>query len=411
MASRRANGTVWCVAMLACVGHLGHGGRVLADEPAVSAELGERLLKDASSRGSILQPSLFDDPRFNIGGTIQLRYNANFRQQDAAQSVDDFESGFLMRRVRIKMDGEFELGDSEGVVPWEIETETSRSSGNVFVLDAWFGYETGNWLFRGGQFVPPLTREQLVSNSRRMAVEVSPVTGAFSTNGAGGRTQGVEARYRDDTWSFTVMVGDGDRGGNADFQNDEGDIGVYARLERKLGEDGWGRFRDFTSKRGSSNALLVGAAGLVTVGETDADGDGLQREAFYELIGTADVSYEGDGWNAFVASNILHRSAQGVDDMNMFGVSGHVGHYVTDDLELFTQYSWMTGEDSAGELSTLATGFNKYIVGHTVKLSADVLYSFNEITAAYASGSRALLQDAPGQDGQIVLRAQFQLGF
>ncbi|MEL7484761.1 MAG: porin, partial [Planctomycetota bacterium] len=319
--------------------------------------------------------------------------------------------GFLMRRVRIKMNGEFEFEDSEGVVPWALQTETNRSNGNTFVLDAWFGYETGDWRFRMGQFLPPLTREQLVSNTRRMAVEVSPVTGAFSTTGAGGRTQGAEARYRDDDWTVTIMVGDGDRGGNRSFEADEGDVGVYARVERKFGDESWRRFRDFTSKRGSENAFLLGAAGLVTVGETDADGDGNQRESFYELIGTADVSYEGDGWNAFVASNILHRNAQGVDDINMFGVSGHVGHYVTDELELFTQYSWMTGEDSAGELSTLVTGFNQYFTGHTLKLTADVLYSFNEITAAYASGPRALLQDAPGEEGQVVLRAQFQLVF
>ena len=378
------------------------GGGV--DEPA--------LLADAERRASLLGQGLYDDPRINFGGTVQLRFNANIRQQDAVESVDDFESGFLIRRGRIKLNGELPIADSEAVVPWEIETETNRSSGTKFLLDAWFGYETGNWRFRGGQFVPPLTREQLVSNTRRMAVEVSPVTGAFSTSGAGGRTQGVEGRYRDDDWSVTVMIGDGDRGGNTSFEADEGDVGVYARIERKFGDDGWRRFRDFTSRRGQENALLLGAAGLVTVGETDADGDGLQLESFYELIGSADVSFEGDGWTAFVASNILHRNAQPADDLNMFGVSGHIAHYVSDDLELFSQYSWMTGEDSAGELSTLVTGFNRYFTeGHTLKLTADVLYSFNEITAANSSSSRAILQDAPGEDGQVVLRAQFQLTF
>lgn len=370
------------------------------------------LLQDAQQRASLLGMDLYDDPRFNIGASVQLRFNANFRQQDAAQSVDDFESGFTMRRVRIKMDGELPLEDSDGVVPWELETETNRNSGSKFILDAWFGYEEGNWRVRMGQYVPPLTREQMVSMSRRMAVEVSPVTGAFSTSGAGGRTQGIETRYRNDDWSLFLMLADGDRGGNRSFEADEGDIGVYARVERKFGEDGWRRFRDLTSRPGQSDALLLGASGLVTVGETDADGDGFQRESFYELIGSADVSYESDGWSAFAASNILHRSAQGVDDMNMFGVSGHVAGYVTNDFELFTQYSWMTGEDSAGELSTLVTGFNKYFTeGHTLKLTADVVYSFNEITAAYASSSRALLQDAPGEDGQVVLRAQFQLVF
>ncbi|MEL6796206.1 MAG: porin, partial [Planctomycetota bacterium] len=147
------------------------------------------LIADAQQRASLLGRDLYEDPRFNIGGTVQLRYNANFRQQDAAQSVDDFESGFLMRRVRIKLDGKLPVEDSDAVVPWEIETETNRSTGAKFALDVWFGYETGNWRFRLGQYVPPLTREQMVSMSRRMAVEVSPVTGAFSTSGAGGRTQ------------------------------------------------------------------------------------------------------------------------------------------------------------------------------------------------------------------------------
>ncbi|MEO0630036.1 MAG: porin [Planctomycetota bacterium] len=208
------------------------------------------LMADAQRRSLLLGQDLYNDPRLNIGGTIQLRFNANIRQQDAAQSVDEFESGFLMRRVRIKMNGEFEFEDSEGVVPWALQTETNRSNGNTFVLDAWFGYETGDWRFRMGQFLPPLTREQLVSNTRRMAVEVSPVTGAFSTTGAGGRTQGAEARYRDDDWTVTIMVGDGDRGGNRSFEADEGDVGVYARVERKFGDESWRRFRVFSSKRG-----------------------------------------------------------------------------------------------------------------------------------------------------------------
>ncbi|MEM1071427.1 MAG: porin [Planctomycetota bacterium] len=386
-------------------------GGALADVSDPNDDFELRLLTDAATRPSLLQSGRAPDPGFDIGGTIQVRYNANFRQQDAAGTVDDFESGFLIRRARIKLSGELDLNDADGTLPWVLQTDTSRSTGNVFLLDAWSGYETGNWRFRGGQFIPPLTREALVSNSRRMAVEVSPVTGAFSTSGAGGRTQGVEARYRNDRWSTSVMVGDGDRGGNRSFEADEGDIGLYVRVERKIGEDGWSRFRDFTSKRGSDNAVLLGAAGLVTVGETDADGDGLQAESFYEFIGSADMSYEGDGWNAFVASHFRYRSAQAVDNSTMFGVSGHVARYVRDDLELFTQYSWMVGPDSDGELSVLVAGFNKFIVGHTVKLTADALYSFNEITDAYASSSRALLQDAPGERGQVALRAQLQLLF
>ena len=370
----------------------------------------DALIEDARSRESLLSLEPEPEPAVTIGGLVQSRFNANILDQDDAQSVDDFETGFEMRRVRIKLNGELDIGDRDDSVPWEIELDSSRSSGSVFLLDAYVGYETGNWRFRAGQFVPPLTREPLVSNSRRMAVEVSPVTAAFSTNGAGGRTQGIESQYREGDWSVTVMLADGDRGGNRSFAADEGDLGLYTRIERKIGDD-WGRFRDFTSKRGSEDAWLFGLAGLATVGETDADGDGQQFESFLEFIGTADISFEGNGWSAFAASNILHRSAQAVDDVNRFGVSGHVAAYVSDDVELFTQYSWMTGEADEGELSVLVAGFNKYIAGHALKFTADVGYSFNPITDAYASGSRALLEDAPGQDGQVFLRAQLQLVF
>lgn len=345
-----------------------------------------------------------------LNGLVQSRFNANFLDQDAAQTVDDFESGFEMRRVRIKASGELDAGDTEATLPWEIEVDTSRSSGSVFLLDVYVGYEDGPWRFRVGQFVPPLTREQLVSNTRRMAVEVSPVTAAFSTSGAGGRTQGVEARYREGDWQATVMLADGDRGGNRSYAADEGDFGLYGRLERKIDGD-WGRFRDLTSKRGSELAWLFGAAGLATVGETDADGDGQQLESFVEFIGSADISIEGNGWNAFAATNIRHRSAQAVDDVNQFGASGHVAAYVTDDVELFTQYSWLTGEDADGDLSVLVAGFNKYFAGHSLKLTADAGISFEPITDAYASGSRALLEDALGQDGQIFIRAQLQMEF
>ncbi|MEO1718182.1 MAG: hypothetical protein AAFR76_13850, partial [Planctomycetota bacterium] len=68
------------------------------DEPA--------LLADAERRASLLGQDLYDDPRINFGGTVQLRFNANIRQQDAAESVDDFESGFLIRRGRIKLNGD-----------------------------------------------------------------------------------------------------------------------------------------------------------------------------------------------------------------------------------------------------------------------------------------------------------------
>lgn len=371
----------------------------------------EELLADASARTSLLgQAVANEDFPITIGGLVQSRFNASFLDQDDAQTVDDFESGFEIRRARLKMTGELDNGDHEATLPWELELDASRASGTVRLLDVYVGYENGPWRARVGQFVPPLTREQMVSNTRRMAVEVSPATAAFSVTGPANRARGADVRYRSGDWGLTGMISDGSGGANTSFSQAEGDISFVARLERKQGDD-WGRFRDLTSKRGSELAWLAGLAGLATVGETDADGDGSQFESFYEFRGSSDVSIEGNGWNAFVAGHFLHRSAQAVDDITRWGASGHIAAYVADDVELFTQYSYIAGEDDEGDLSVLVTGFNKYISGHALKFTADVGVSFNPITDAYSSGSRALREDAPGQDGQVFLRGQLQLVF
>lgn len=376
----------------------------------VREDLADRasLLSDASDRScSALDES---GAAARISGIIQARFDANLRSQDAAQSVDDFESGFEMRRVRIKLDGHVPIEDSDDRVIYEIETQFSRSTGNLQVFDAYAGYETERFRLRVGQLVAPLIRESLIVLAKRQALDLSPTSTIFGLAGPAFRSQGVEGRWREGDWWFSGMVNDGSRSGVTTFAGGESDVGLTARVERKFGE-GWSRFADETSFRGQEPALLLGAAGHVALGEGDADGDGVQAESFVEARWTADASYEADGWSLAGAVYGLHRADQGQDHINWYGAMGRGGYFVTDDTELFSVYAWVTGEDGEGTLSVLFTGATRYIVGHTVKAQADVGYGFDRVPGVFASSSRGLLADAPGERGQVILRAQLHVTY
>ncbi len=381
-------------------------GAVLGDPGTI--ELGDResLLSDASARS--WQTAGEPEAVGRISGVIQARWDANIRQQDAARSVDDFESGFEMRRVRIKLDGHLPVEGSDDRIIYEIETQFSRSTGNLQVFDAYGGYQTERFRLRVGQLVAPLIRESQIVVPKRQALDLSPTSTIFGLRGPAFRSQGVEGRWREGDWSFAGMLNDGSGSGVTTFAGGESDIGFTSRVERKFG-DGWARFGDETSFPGQEPALLLGAAWHFALGEGDADGDGVQAESFVEARWTADASFEADGWSLAGAAYGLHRGDQGQDHINWYGAMGRGGFFVTEDTEVFSVYSWATGEDGEGTLSVLFAGATRYIVGHTVKAQADVGYAFETVPPVFASSSRGLLADAPGERGQVILRAQVQL--
>lgn len=348
-----------------------------------------------------------DPPAVEVGGLLHVRWDANVRQQDDAGSVDDLESGFALRRARLTVDGD--IWD-DGATRYSIQTETSRSTGEVFLLDAALVHTRGAWRVRAGQFRVPFSREASVGASRRLAVDTSPVTGIFGFSDPSFRSSGVEARRREGAWSVSVMLNDGDGGGGLDIVAGETDAGVTARAERLFGGS-WSRFDDLTSRRGEELAVLLGAAWHGAVGEGDADGDGVARESLAEARWTVDATVEGDGWTVFGAVFGLHRMDQGRDGVQWYGASGHAAAYISETTELYTQYSWATGEDGEGTLSTVVAGVNRYIAGQAVKLQADVGVALEPVSGVFASGARGILPDAAGERGQVFARTQVQVAF
>ena len=98
-------------------------------------------------------------------------------------------------------------------------------------------------------------------------------------------------------------------------------------------------------------------------------------------------------------------------------------------LPVFTRYEWFDRDGSsgpgAGELlaapgrvSVITVGANWFFRGHALKLSFDVGYALDPITAGLACPTSGYLADASPSDpqdnpraGQLVIRTQMQLLF
>jgi hypothetical protein len=77
--------------------------------------------------------------------------------------------------------------------------------------------------------------------------------------------------------------------------------------------------------------------------------------------------------------------------------TGRVARYEWSDLDT-------TGLDDVG---IVTVGVNRYFAGHTIKWTTDVGYGFDP--APETESGINWRQDAPNEDGQVVIRSQFQL--
>ena len=101
-------------------------------------------------------------------------------------------------------------------------------------------------------------------------------------------------------------------------------------------------------------------------------------------------------------------------DFDPWTVILQAGYYLDDDFEIFARYEHLDFDDFGGnsdDNEILTVGFNKYFSGdHQVKLTTDIGIGFDTVHDA-ADGDAGWQDDAASDDGQIVLRTQFQLLF
>lgn len=440
------------MSVIACAGAaFGFAGAAAADtqQAGISADearaLVSEMLAEREQRSSLLQ---MDNTRstVDIGGAVQFRYIANFgddgvdANDDFNQAVggnafaarDDYENGFQFGNAQIWFEGE--VGDGFG---YYVRGNFVKGGQGEFTLeDAYITYDFGNnWMLKAGQFKMNFSREELVDDFYQLAVDRSLVNEVFGAD----RTEGVMLKYQDDNWRASASLNDGYRGANTQFNNNsqfafgggDSDFSVTARGEYK-GAGTWDQFRDFTSMPGSEFAWLVGGAFHYETG------DPANREEYDGIGWTVDVSFEGDGWNAFAAYvglNADDEPAPGTDrNITNHGFVAQGGFFIPDtDWELFGRYDLIIDEGidagasdiGDGEFNTLTFGANYYIHGHAAKLTLDVQWSLNEasesaslVTAAGFDGTAGSIGGFPelgylGDDdeNEVAIRGQFQLMF
>lgn len=408
--------------------------RAVVSEMMADAETRSSLLSggDAGHDGRFFIAG--DGFRLNIGGYIQTRYYMNFRdsgdvgEPGFGDPQDDFTHGFYMSRVKVDFSGELNkdwfyrvrLGATSATNP---DADSSESSGVNFDY-AYGGYKFANGMkVTFGQFKLPLLREELIADTKGLAVERSLVNDLFSQ----GYSQGIQFSHEYETWRWCGAFSDGVNSANTNWTSQTNTTGFVTSGQAEYALTGrfeflfsgaWKQFEDFTSPKGSDFGFMMGAAAhwqqsTQTPVITDNDQD------MFEF--TVDASLKGDSWNlygAFVGRQQDNRAA-GVDtDYFDFGAIVQGGYRFAENTELFARWDAVffdddrnTNQDSS---NFITFGVNQYFAGHAAKATLDVIWAVEETSELTFTGGVPNTQvGILGEDssGEVCIRMQLQVVF
>lgn len=346
--------------------------------------------------------------RLNMGGQIQFRYNATFRDNPGPGPNDDTTVGFNTRRTKLEFAGHIYENWNFKVVG-----AFSRSTGAFDLEDAIMGYKFDNGLVvTWGQFKLPTLREESISSKYQLAADRSVANEVFNQD----RSQGVQISWQGEQVRLAAAVSDGLRTVNTAYNAaNEADVALTARGELRFGDASWKKFDDFTSFRGGEQGGLVGASlHWQSAGDTNPSTANSTDTFLY----TVDASYEGGGWNlygAFIGRTVDTSGGASFDD---FGAVVQGGVFVTDQTELFGRWDAVFPDDNrtnGQDFHTLTFGANHYIIpdSHAAKLTFDVQWFLDDQAGSSSlvgvNEGIALLGDS--NDDQVSLRLQIQLLF
>ncbi|NDC36383.1 MAG: hypothetical protein EBZ51_13680, partial [Synechococcaceae bacterium WB9_2_112] len=260
-----------------------------------------------------------------------------------------------------------------------------------------------------GQFKSPFLREWLVSSKYQLAAERSIMSTMFNT----GWTQGIQANWNNDM--LRVMASYNDGANNANLGSASGtkvnggnNNGVgftqwaFTGRVEWMAFGNWAQFDNLTSMRGESAGLLVGAGmNWQRGGNQDATATTLAANGNADgefFTWTADATWDLGGANIYAAwtMNTAYSNPGGTGSQNSYGAIIQGGYFITDAIELFARWEWMSSQNSsanppaaggiAGSPATSAfvnnigtIGGNWYI-SKNVKWTTDVGVSWNPVT-------------------------------
>jgi hypothetical protein len=412
----------------------------------LTADAGNRTSLLAAGAGAGRNNGMFfisdgGDNTLNIGGTLQFRYMADFRNKGglpAPANDNKFTHGFQYNDVRLNAGGTVASKD----LSYYIRGNFNRGGFGGFALEEAIGaysFENG-WKVSWGQFVMPVLHERNVGSEMQLAVDRSQVARFFDPD----YSQGVQVGYTSEQFrimgGFTDGVNSSDTGfgspNNATplpvagaFPGGEADFALNARAEFIAMGNSFDRFNDFTSWRNAdSTSLMIGVAGAYeTGGKTGAAATGTRSTNF---LYTVDASVEGPGWNAFgaIVGN-YNKPGAGAPKLNDLGWVFQGGVFVAEQWELFGRYDGIRLDNDrltaagGGFKRTqhfLTMGANYYISpdSHAAKFTGDVVIALSKTANAGGTVSPGI-GGGDAQTGvlgsqksaEVTFRLQLQLMF
>lgn len=390
----------------------------------------DAVLRDANERSKTLQlqplTAGYDKGKFVIQSEdgnfrlspnfqFQFRYGLNYREEDAANSIDGkarTESGFEVRRMKLGFEGNVFGPDTTYKFQWGV----NRNSGNLVLEEAFVKHKlefAPDFFIKAGQFKDVTFHEELTDSRRQLAVDRSLANevlagnqtkyvqgvGAVWDDGAEGLPLRAEFGYTDGPNSGNTNFVDG--GGAPTYNINSPDFGLYGRVEY-LAMGDWKNYEDFTARGNIQDMLVFGAGAFYA----QAGDDNL-------LLHTFDVQYEYNRLGLYAAYYGAYNEGGATDDTS-YDIGGVLqAGYMLDEhqrWEVFGRYSLVILDSSRpgddDNYHEFTAGVNYYMRGHAAKLTLDATYLPNGVPNDQ-SNINELDPDADGS--QFLLRGQFQL--
>jgi len=376
------------------------------------AQTVQEILRDAEKRTQLLQVSGDLTAGYDKGffirssdGNFEMRPSVLFQFRNITNVItgddDDVQNGFELRRLRPRIDGNAFSKD----FTYSIVLDTSRSTGNVTLLDAWAQYRfQPMWAVKFGQFRNSWVHEGDTPDANQLTVERSLVDSILAGSQTD-RVQGVSLIYGgvDATpIRLEATFDDGANSKNTDFQDTNTSYGASLRGEYKLAGK-WADYRDF-SARSTKQDLLVFGAGADWSEGSDGNPNILRT--------TVDIQYEtATRWNFYAAlnGNVIEDAGESSFD---WGGLVQGGYAIDQRWEPFVRYDVVVLDDNAGgddAFNEFTVGVGYYLgpngsYGSRAKITVDMLY-LPDGAPSNQTGVGVLASD----DAEFVFRTQLQL--
>jgi len=369
----------------------------------------------------------------NVEVSVGVIFGYNYNSADGrAPSDNDDTMGFGFSEAEVAIEGDvtdnmharlsFDFGPNDS---------GAGAGGTATLEDAFVDWTVNDSMtLRVGQFVPAYSAEASTSEFHTMNTFRSVSHEWLATPSW---TQGVEAHFSGDTWSFAAGFSDGPNTANTAFNGAEADYALNARFDFFSDSDKE-RFADQTSWRGSAAGWRVGA-GVMFASYGSTNPSGVETD---DTFFTIDGAYEADGWAVRAAFYYADNEVTATQNPSNMGFELGGSFFFSDQWEGFARWDTLIVDDDATALQTtnedtfnfLAVGANYYFVpeSHAAVFTIELGVSLDETSdlvgvagdtgvgvfgAANGSttGSSGFFQENAGEDGQIMLSGTMQWMF